>query len=135
MRMGHSARGCGFNEGLLMKNLPAQFVQVVASARECLPTAQFAQAAPAVANLPASQAAQSPSTVPPPAATDLPAAHLVQVSALAAANVPTGQSVQSTPVASVAPDLPAAQSLAPEAAPQRRARVRSGFAAQAARRL
>ena len=50
----------------------AQSVQVVASARENLPTSQFAQGAPAAANLPASQAAQSPSTVPAPAATDLP---------------------------------------------------------------
>ena len=40
--------------------------------------------------------------------------------------------MQAAPVAPVAPDLPAAQSLAPEAAPQRRARVRS-VAAEAAR--
>ena len=43
--------------------------------------------------------------------------------------------MQAVPVASVTPDLPAAQSLAPEAAPQRKARARSIFAAQAARRL
>ena len=47
-------------------------MQVVAPARECLPTAQFAQAAPAAANLPASQTAQSPATLPAPATTDLP---------------------------------------------------------------